>query len=199
MKIPEKAWDGKDHFLYKNHVTMQTPVAMEIFDEFFKYNKFDNIIEIGTAGGGWSIYLKEHAIAMNALFVTYDIQNRPEKKSEFLDMGIDFRLQDALSQKSIDEIRNILSNGGRNAIFCDGGDKILEFNTFSYMLKDGDFIFAHDYSPTYEYLVNTMRGKYWDWGEIMDEHIQECMNENRIIKYLPEYFIPSAWVAAYKN
>lgn len=199
MKKTETVWDGKDYFLYKNHITMQTPVAMEIFDQFFKYNKFDHIIEIGTAGGGWSIYLKEHANQMDATFITYDIQNRPEKKSEFLDLGIDFRLQDALSLDSINEIKNIFSNGGRTAIFCDGGDKILEFNTFSYMLNIGDFIFAHDYSPTYEFLVNNMRGKYWDWGEIMDEHIQDCMQKNYIVKYLPEYFIPSAWVAAYKN
>lgn len=199
MKAVTSKWDGKDHFLYKNHVTMQSPVAIEIFDEFFKYNTFDTIIEIGTAGGGWSIFLKEHSMKMGASFITYDIQNNPKKRDEFTSLNIDFRLKDVLEPDVILEIQNLIYNSGRVALFCDGGDKIQEFNLFSSMLRTGDFILAHDYSPTYQYLTDVMRSEYWGWGEIMDEHISECMERNGIIKFMPEYFIPSAWIATIKN
>lgn len=191
------SWDGKDFFLYKDHITMQSPVAIEIFEDFFKYQKFDYIVEIGTAGGGWSIFLKEQADKMNCNFVTYDVQNFPLKHANFKDMNIDFRLEDCFS--SANDIINILESENRVALFCDGGDKIKEFNTFSFHLKQGDFIFAHDYAASYRTFIDDVRGKWWDWCEITDDYISESLIQNNLVKYLPSIFLKSAWLAAYKN
>lgn len=176
---------------------MQTPIAIDVFEEFFKYNKFDYIIEIGTAGGGWSIFLKEQSDIMNSRFITYDIQNYPQKTSEFKDKNIDFRLQSCFEVS--EDIIKIITSDNRIALFCDGGDKIKEFNYFSEYLKIGDFIFAHDYAPTYARFVNEVRGKWWDWCEITDEYISDAFTKNKLVKFLPSKFLKSAWMAAYKN
>lgn len=191
-------WDGKDFFLYKGHVAMQSPVALEVFEHFFTEEKFDLIIEIGTAGGGWSMFLQEQANLMNAKFVTYDIQNRPAKGHQFFEMLIDFRLKDVFENQQ--EIIDLIEQGDKRvALFCDGGDKILEFRIFSYHLKSNDFIFTHDYAASYEVFLADMREKWWNWCEISDYYISAEFEENNLVKYEPEVFMKSAWMAAYKQ
>ena len=191
-------WDGKDYFLYKNHVTMQSPVAIEVFEHFFTIEKFDLMVEIGTAGGGWTIFLQEAANSMDAKFITYDIHNFPQKGLEFANLGIDFRLKNVFSNSQ--EIIDLISQPDKRvALFCDGGDKIKEFNLFSYHLKSGDFIFAHDYAPSYKFFMDHMHGVWWDWCEISDDYISTAFEENNFVKYSPDFFIKSAWMAAQKH
>lgn len=192
-----RTWDGKDFFLYKNHVTMQSPIAVDVFSNFFKYNKFDHIIEIGTAGGGWSIFLKEQSDMMGIPFTTYDIQDRPTKGNEFRDLDIDFRVRCCFENS--DEIANIIRGTARIALFCDGGNKIREVNHFSDFLKTGDFIFAHDYAKTFEYFTTDIRGKWWDWCEISDPYIEEAIKKNNLTSFLPSTFERTAWGAWVKN
>lgn len=187
-------WNKSGHMIYKNHIAMQNPFAFEVFKNFFKYNKFDTIIEIGTAGGGWSIFLNENAKSMGGKFVTYDIKDTICKYDEF--SGIDFRIKDVFSYSN--EIGDIITNSNRVALFCDGGNKIHEYNTFSSFLKPGDFILAHDYAPTQDYHIKHIYDKYWNWCEIQDSQIEQAMISKNIIKYLPDMFIPTAWICTLK-
>lgn len=190
-------WDGKDFFRYKGNVVQQNPAAFHVFSEFFKHEKFNTIIEIGTAGGGWSLFLKENCDKYHTNFITYDIQNYPIKHENFINSKIDFRLKNVF--ENIEEIECLIKNSGRVALFCDGGDKIKEFNTFAKSLKINDFILAHDYAPDYTTHFSHLRNVHWDWCEIADLHVEDCMKENNIVKYFPEYFLPTAWLCAYKH
>ena len=57
----------------------------------------------------------------------------------------------ALDKYLINLIKTNIQKEGKTLLFCDGGDKKCEFNTFSPFLKDGDFIMLHDYAHDKEF------------------------------------------------
>lgn len=116
----------------------QTPLALYEFQKILP--EFDIIIEIGYHRGGTTEWFHLHK-REDAQLVAYDITNRHRTNTN---PDIDFRLANCFGP-ALNEIRELIQSDKRVMIFCDGGNKPHEFNTFSAFLKSNDVIFVHDY------------------------------------------------------
>jgi hypothetical protein len=100
---------------------------------------FDIIIEIGYYMGGLTYWFFKNK-KETAKIISYDISDNHRVKYE---SDILFITKDCFSSEI--EIKNFIQNHGRTLLFCDGGAKEQEFNTFSKFLKKDDVIMLHDY------------------------------------------------------
>lgn len=134
----------KNHsFLFGRHVN-QHPLFISIFDMIFEKFEFSRIIELGTFKGNLSVYFLLWAIQRNADFITYDVVDYEDSLlKRHLNFEDYFRKRDILF--SLDEIAEECKEDGRTFLFCDNGNKIIEFNALSDKIKEGDIIAAHDW------------------------------------------------------
>jgi hypothetical protein len=100
---------------------------------------FDTIIEIGYYKGGLTYWLFKNKKDSAEVF-SYDISDANRDCHE---AGINFLTKDCFLSE--EEISRLIIRDGKTLIFCDGGFKNKEFNTFSKYLKTGDVIMLHDY------------------------------------------------------
>ncbi len=129
---------------------------------------FARILEIGTGSGGLSALFALYALQQQAQFTTYDV--KPCRNRVLAALGVDFRRTSCWDAGA--EIAAFIQDGGRTLLFCDGGDKVREFNIFAQYLKPGDVIMAHDYAVTRDEWNEHLRENVWDWCEITFPDIQ---------------------------
>lgn len=171
---------------------MQKTNIAELFKTWLSENKFDTIIEFGTASGQltyiiWEI-LKQKQQSFN--IYTFDIANMGSDWNNKISNIPEIKVCYQNIFESEDEISSLIKDGGRVLLLCDNGNKILEFNTYSKYLKSEDVIMAHDYSPSKQYWKNN---KHWNWLEITDEDISESINNNQLIPYKNDISLQYAW------
>jgi cephalosporin hydroxylase len=104
-----------------------------VYSTFYKLiddTKPKRILEIGTALGGFTMFLKKVVDSFNldTKILTFDISARPWY-DDMKKMGIDVRVEDIFNdyQDIPNEIKNFIKQDGLTIILCDGGDKIREF------------------------------------------------------------------------
>lgn len=200
-------WKGQSRCEYKGLKTQQNPNVFNEFIEFFKNEKFDYIIEIGTSYGGFSLFLYEQSIQHNFNFITYDWSgfkggswdDRRKPLNKMFNNKIPFDFRDKNVFENTDEIIKILKNN-KCLLLCDGGDKPKEFNIFGEHLTPGSYIMAHDYAVDINVFNSEIRNKVWNWFEIQDSDISLAMETNNIIKskYFKN-FSSVAWVQCIKE
>jgi len=96
-------------------------------------------------------------------------------------------------------VTNMISNGGKTLVLCDGGNKINEFNFYSDFIKNGDIIMAHDYSESTEFFNENINEKIWNWMEITYDDIKESVEQNNLVKYEKINFDNAVWCCFQKN
>jgi hypothetical protein len=182
----------------------QNDYAIQTFDTFFKVLtsdgvKIERILEIGTSGGGLSIFLGLYCYITNIPFVTYDIRNGISKKIRnlFEVMGVKFIVKDIF--ESVDEVRIFLNGKGTSVLLCDGGNKIKEFIQFASLIKEGDFILAHDYAKNVDSFRSNMKGKLWDWLEIQEKDIEDSCVKYNLKGFMEDEFNKCAWTCKIKE
>lgn len=193
--IEQFQWDGRGHFGYGGQYMMQSPLCLPMFTKLFKKEKFQNVIEIGTANGGLAMFLQEQAELHNFKFVTYDIKEPSSKSEQFKGTNINTIIRDVFDPISIKEIAAIISTG-KTLILCDGGNKVGEFNTFTPMLNAGDLIMAHDYGRDKTYHDENIK-QYWKWCEIIDSRISNTLPS--VTRYTDIDFEKAGWLCTIKN
>jgi hypothetical protein len=123
---------------YMDGIHISQPInALKELSSIIK--SFDTIIEIGYYMGGLTYWFFKNK-KETANVISYDIHdhNRVQYESDIL-----FITKDCFASK--DEIKNLIQSPGKTLLFCDGGFKEQEFNTFSKYLKKDDVIMLHDY------------------------------------------------------
>lgn len=112
------------------------------------------IIEIGTKHGGLSLYLLAQATYRGMAFWTCDILPcpRPVLLQRFRKGNV-FDFDGACLKRLLRDAPHPL------ILFCDGGDKQMEFRMFVPSLRPGDIVGAHD------------------WGSEFWAHSVECLAE----------------------
>ena len=96
------------------------------------------IIELGTGYGSLTRFF-----SMFAPVVTFDIDDTKLIKEY---PGITYYIMDVFSKKATDVIVELIKSKNKKIfLFCDGGNKGREFNTYAPMLKTGDLLFGHDW------------------------------------------------------
>lgn len=193
--------DSLSSFMY--NTSQQSHDAYEVFYEFLKEIKPKQILEIGTALGGFTNFLK---LCINDLdlptkILSYDIYERSWYK-DMVESGIDVRVEDvfdfvALTVKQ--EVINFIKQEGVTIVLCDGGWKIGEFKILSEHIKHGDFILAHDYAENKQVFESNIRDKVWNWHEVQDSDIREESDRYNLEIYKKETFENIAWTCRIKN
>jgi cephalosporin hydroxylase len=184
--------------IYKDIPTQQSPRFVDIFFNFFQKQNFDYIIEIGTAKGGLTRFIKD--MSPRSIVLSYDIK---DKKTEKYDKsGIEFRIKNVFDKdyKEIvdQELLTILKSNSKKLILCDGGNKRLEFNCLAKFINVDDFIMAHDYCINKKYFKENIYKKIWNWCEITESDIDLISKEQNLIHFDQDEFQKIVWVCKKK-
>lgn len=199
VNIPDH--DGLSSVL--NHAAQQHHDVYEVFYNFLKETKPARILEIGTALGGFTQFLK---LALNDLdnpakILTYDI-HRMDWYKDLEDNGIDVRVENVFGDnfESVNqEVIDFIQGDGVTIVLCDGGNKVGEFNLLSKYIKNGDYILAHDYVDSTENFISNYKDKIWNWHEISDTYIEQACLDNNLKSYNKDIFDKVVWVCKIKN
>ena len=187
---------------FRGHTAQQSHNAYQVFYDFISEVKPNRILEIGTALGGFTEFLKiiTDELNLNTTILSYDISERPWYY-QMVEKGIDVRVENIFNEDwdgVKQEVVNFIQQEGVTIVLCDGGWKIGEFKVLSKLIKEGDYILAHDYSYdkiTYE---KEIKNKIWNWCEITEQDIEESVIENNLISYNQDKFSQAVWVCKVK-
>jgi cephalosporin hydroxylase len=188
---------------FMGHTAQQSHNAYEIFYEFIKEVKPNQILEIGTALGGFTEFLKiiTDELNLKTKILSYDISERPWYY-QMIEKGIDVRVENIFNEEWTDvnqEVIDFIRQPGTTIVLCDGGWKIGEFKILSKKIKKGDFILAHDYSESIEFFNDNIKDKIWNWCEITDNDIKDSVFENNLKPYKQNEFTQAVWVCKIKE
>lgn len=182
---------------FRGHTAQQNHGAFKVFYDFIKEVKPKRILEIGTSLGGFTTFLKIVCDDLNldTNIRSYDI-NRQSWYDDIIKLGIDIRVENIFTEGFADfneEVKEYIRQDGVTIVLCDGGWKIGEFNVISKYIKNNDFILAHDYAENKEVFETRILNKIWNWHEIQKSDIQNSIDSNNLIEFLPEIFSNVAW------
>ena len=120
------------------------------------------------------------------------------EKIEFLSENLFERCGTKIKEGSV-EPKNFIQRSGRTLVLCDGGGKRFEVPSISPFLKSGDIIMAHDYAKDSSYFEEFINNKVWNWHEISDKNIANCMKNHGLTKIMSKDFDPVVWVCLEKT
>lgn len=188
---------------YLDYGAQQNPYAYEAFYNLLDNVKPSRILEIGTAMGGFTMFLKliSDDLDLNTNILTYDIHGRHEYEV-LKNNNIDIRVENIFNENYSlvkSEVIDYIQQNGTTLILCDGGWKIGEFNLLSKYIKLGDIIMAHDYAPTKDYFEEHIYMKYWNWFEIQDSDIQHSVEQHNLESFKQDEFTQAVWVCKIKK
>lgn len=187
---------------FRGHAAQQTHNVYQVFYDFLSEVKPKRILEIGTALGGFTEFLKIiiDELKLDTKILSYDISERPWY-SDMIERGIDVRVENIFSKNwdSVkQEVIDFIQEEGITIVLCDGGYKVGEFKTLSKVIKEGDYILAHDYSISNEIYENEIKNKIWNWCEITEKDIESSVIENNLKSYKQDKFSQAVWVCKVK-
>ena len=121
----------------------QSWMDLWILNKALNSHKPELIVEIGSYLGATALFFSNWTKVH-----TWDIQNVIKKTND----NITFHHEDVFKSKTITPL---LHNPQKMFLFCDGGNKIKEFNTFAKELNSGDYVFVHDWgTEIWEPMIN---------------------------------------------
>lgn len=188
---------------FRGHTAQQNHNVYQIFYDFISEVKPSRILEIGTALGGFTEFLKiiTDELKLDTKIISYDISERPWY-NQMIEKGIDVRVENIFNEEWTDvkqEVKDFVNQEGTTIVLCDGGWKIGEFKIFSKLIKSGDFILAHDYAVSKETYESEIKDKIWNWCEITELDIVESCESNNLESYNQIIFDSVVWVCKIKK
>ena len=177
----------------KNIISSLASLKAEIINRSIK---IDNIIEIGTYFGGFTLLLNDifcrdstvkeiHSFDISDYYRRFGANIHDVFRSR---PSITFYSGDVFGNQQI----NTVINSGRCILICDGGNKPKEFNYYSQFLKSGDIIMAHDYARDDEDFKDRVLGKIWNCKEIQYADIQSAVLSNQLKPFVERDMANSA-------
>lgn len=181
-----------------NAIIQQAPEALLVFNEFLRREKFDRVIEIGTAWGGLSIFLSLACFMHGMEFYTFDIEGRHQVRVGQLlhRLGSKYKRLNVFRDKGIAEIRSLIEPEGRVLLLCDGGSKKKEIQIFSPFLKVGDVIMGHDYFHSQKHFKQQDR---WLSCELTWADIDASATRHNLKQIYTDIFPRVFWVCLIKE
>jgi cephalosporin hydroxylase len=190
---------------YKGRIAQQHISAFKIFIRFLTEIKPKRILEIGTGGGGFILFLRDvlDSISLEDSVVrTYDVvddtcdQVLRENRIDVRVVNLFHKTYSHLEKSR--EIVPFIQEDGCTLVLCDGLNKVGEFRLLSQCIKPGDYIMAHDYVDTRKRYEEEFLDKIWNWCEIEEEDIVECSQRNNLQHCWKARFEPAVWVCKRK-
>lgn len=187
---------------FAGETAMQNYNAFSVIWDLLESSQPKTIIEIGTASGGFTRFLKLAAdsLDLDARVITYDVNSSPKRKS-LLNYGIEYREEQCFTKETegnLLKLKDDIQSQGTTIVFCDGGHKITEFNILSEFIKSGDIILAHDYSYSKEIFESKIKNKIWNFCEVTYDKIQEAVEKNNLEPHEAELMNNVVWASFIK-
>jgi cephalosporin hydroxylase len=193
------------HTSYKGLTAQQHNDVFDVFKNFLSEIKPKRILEIGTAGGGFTLFLRD---TLNELGLedtpikSFDVHECPwydDIRKQNVEINIENIFDHSyFNLEKPEKIVPYIQEEGTTLVLCDGGHKIGEVNMISNHLKVGDYIMAHDYTCNIEYFNENIKNEIWNWCEITDTHIEQSCIKNNLEKYNEEEFQSVVWTCRKK-
>ena len=120
--------------------------CFDIMSRVFKdYPDIKSIVELGTFCGTMTMYLGLWGLRLGIPVHTFDIEpnNSAPVHGVFEALGIQTHWIDVFTKEGMQEVIDCLPEPGY--LFCDGGDKQREFDTFAPIVPTGTVISCHDW------------------------------------------------------
>jgi hypothetical protein len=196
----------RGHTSYKGLTAQQHDDAFDVFKTFLNEIKPKRVLEIGTAGGGLTLFIRHtlNEIGLNDTPIkSFDVIECPwydDIRKENVEINIENIFDHSyLNLEKPERILSYIQEEGTTLVLCDGGHKIGEFNMIAPLIKEGDFIMAHDYIDTWENYKENYVDKIWNWCEIEEKYIEKVSLENNLVHYNKENFDKVVWVCKQKK
>lgn len=137
----------------------QNYFAIPWFEYYFDNHKFQYMVEFGSQKGRLSTYFANYAgVCEDMFFDTYEINPDKDWKNRTLEgcghwfekladisPYINYFHDNVFSESTMRHVSENISQF-KSLIFCDGGDKAREFNTYAQFCKVGDCMIVHDWN-----------------------------------------------------
>ena len=195
----------KGHTEYKGYTAQQVDNFYPTLRKFLEEVRPARILEIGTAGGGFILAVREilNEIGLSDVPIrTFDVIESPyyEKlRTHNIEINIENIFDHAyVNLVKPERIVPYIQEQGTTIVFCDGGHKIGEFNSITPHIKTGDYILAHDYIDTWENYQNNFKERIWDWCEVEEKYIVEVSLKHGLEFFNKEEFDKIVWVCKKK-
>jgi cephalosporin hydroxylase len=195
----------KGHTGYKGYTAQQVDDFYPTIKKFLEEVRPARILEIGTAGGGFILAVRDILNEMgltNVPVKTFDVVESPYYKG-LRSHNVEVNIENVFDQPYLNLVKPerivpYIQEEGTTVVFCDGGHKIGEFNSIAPHIKNGDFILAHDYIDTWDNFQTNYRDKIWNWCEVEEKYIEKTSIEQGLEFYNKEEFDKIVWVCKKK-
>jgi hypothetical protein len=195
----------RGHTGYKGYTAQQVDDFYPTIKKFLEEVRPARILEIGTAGGGFILAVRDilNEIGLSNVPVkTFDVIESPYYE-KLRTHNIEINIENIFDHAYVNLIKPerivpYIQEEGTTVVFCDGGHKIGEFNSIAPHIKTGDFILAHDYIDTWENYQTNFKEKIWDWCEVEEKYIVEVSLKEGLEFYNKEEFDKIVWVCKKK-
>ena len=203
----------KGHTSYISKITpnfrltmQQKPEVSGAFEKLLKEIKPKQIVEIGTAGGGTTLSIREtlDEIGLEKTDIkSFEVKEHkwfPEMRKRNIEIIVENIFSHSYKEIEKPEmVESFIGREGTTLVLCDGGSKVNEFIILSKYLKSGDIIMAHDYVDTKENFLENYRDKIWNCREIGEEDIKETCEKYNLKSFMKETFDKVVWVCKIKE
>jgi len=195
----------RGHTGYKGYTAQQVDDFYPTIKKFLEEVRPARVLEIGTAGGGFILAVRDILDEMgltNVPVKTFDVVESPYYKG-LRSHNVEVNIENIFDQPYLnlvkpEKIVPYIQEEGTTVVFCDGGHKIGEFNSIAPHIKTGDFILAHDYIDTWDNFQTNYRDKIWNWCEVEEKYIEKTSIEQGLEFYNKEEFDKIVWVCKKK-
>ncbi len=189
------------HTSYKGLTAQQHNDVFDVFKNFLSEIKPKRILEIGTAGGGFTLFLRE---TLNELGLedtpikSFDVHECPWYDN-IREQNVEINIENIFDHSYFnlekpEKVVPYIQEEGTTLVLCDGGHKIGEFNMLTPFIKVGDFIMGHDYVDTWTNYKENYVDKIWDWCELEEKYIEQVSIDHNLEHYNKEIFDKVVWV-----
>lgn len=124
----------------------QTWADMMLWEHFLNEEQPRHVIELGTGRGGLSLFLALQCLSRGATFTTIDTYNWTPLAGPLYALANIRYIQGDAYETGRAVLAQRIAEGGKILLFCDNGNKPLEFQTFAPLLRAGDVIATHDWA-----------------------------------------------------
>jgi hypothetical protein len=195
----------RGHTGYKGYTAQQVDDFYPTIKKFLEEVRPARVLEIGTAGGGFILAVRDILDEMgltNVPVKTFDVVESPYYKG-LRSHNVEVNIENIFDQPYLNLVKPerivpYIQEEGTTVVFCDGGHKIGEFNSIAPHIKTGDFILAHDYIDTWDNFQTNYRDKIWNWCEVEEKYIEKTSIEQGLEFYNKEEFDKIVWVCKKK-
>lgn len=128
----------------------QTWNDLALWEEFLNRSRPSSVVELGTFKGGMAVFLSLQGVSRGFSVTTIDNGAHGAPVELLQKLGATVLSWDLLSEQTVELMRELLISLPKpTVLFCDNGNKPLEWQRFVPLLTEGDYAAVHDWGSEF--------------------------------------------------